>query len=285
MGRIISALPIPTGGRADVMIKCDQPGSVHNVIDFASQTVLELRVAEASSKEEGALSVLADTEARTSAVLPSWTPQLYPKYLSDLRDTQPTKGCSCETRMRDCPDDIIAAGNYDDEHKCINDKLFHPDEYIHSIPFGSIVERIISGNRIHPYHQHVYPFQLVFPYADDGSMTEMDSTYFQAGDWHDVFSSRSGNTFGQVIRFHTDVHFGRLMVHCHVLSHEDEGTMTQEYVGDPETTECSCSPFNDSSSARINLMIIIVGIFCVVALLIAFAIAIFYFMKRRKRTT
>jgi hypothetical protein len=43
----------------------------------------------------------------------------------------------------------------------VNDRQFDPDQFLHTISFGSIVERALSGVNKHPYHQHVYPFQIV----------------------------------------------------------------------------------------------------------------------------
>merc|ERR1712048_680956 len=51
-------------------------------------------------------------------------------------------------------------------------------------------------------------------------------------------------------RFMTDVHVGKMMVHCHVIPHEDTGAMSQEFIGDSSTTECSCDEYgtNDEKS-------------------------------------
>ena len=49
-----------------------------------------------------------------------------------------------------------------------------------------------------------------------------DTTYFQVGDWHDTIYDGSGES---TVRFYTDNFVGKMVVHCHVLEHEDQGMM------------------------------------------------------------
>ena len=85
----------------------------------------------------------------------------------------------------------------------------------HEFEVGTIQEWELLGVDGHPFHMHVNPFQLL---DDDG-----DSEYFQAGDWHDVLLVR--NTGDHSVRFQTDYFTGKVIIHCHILEHEDEGMM------------------------------------------------------------
>lgn len=206
--RSIESATIPTGGRADVMVRCSTAGT-YEFLDFENKTMLTVNVAGSTI---------------SSSDLSAWTPD-YPDYLADLTSTSSTNGCDCETAFRGC----------DDEDKtCVNGELFDKSVYIHTIEFGSVVEREIRGMNRHPYHQHVYPFQLVN--GVDNLSDDDENTYFQTGDWHDVISM---DTNGAVTaRYVADVHDGVLMLHCHILSHEDEGTMAQELVIDGGSCAC-----------------------------------------------
>jgi len=211
--RTITDAPIPPGGRADIMVQCATSGNF-TMTDFAGQTVMTLEVSDGDDD-------LAEEEG---VDLPSWTPA-YPDYLLDLQNAEVTDGCSCETQFLRCED-----GKF-----CVNGELFEEESYIHSIPFGSIVERSLLGMRQHPYHQHVHPFQIVENLRE---MNGRDSAYWKVGDWHDVWQSRSGEGILKM-RFPANVHLGRLMVHCHALDHEDEGTMSQEYISSSASCDCS----------------------------------------------
>merc|ERR1719230_1624746 len=67
---------------------------------------------------------------------------------------------------------------------------------------------------------HINPFQI------QGGLKATDhaiSTYYQAGDWHDVIMSPDAEDF--TVRFQTDKFAGEQVIHCHLLEHEDEGMM------------------------------------------------------------
>jgi len=205
--RTITSAQIPTGGRADVMVRCTS-GGTFTMRDYASQTVMTLAVSGSASSTE----------------LTSWVPT-YPNYLTDLRSSSVTTGCSCTTQIDGCFWDGI----------CINGRKMDEDFYVHTVPFGSIAERTLRGVNRHPYHQHVYPFQII---TNLDGMSTADANYFQVGDWHDVFFAESGRG-GMVTRYKADVHMGKMMVHCHILEHEDQGAMSQELIA-PASESCDC---------------------------------------------
>ena len=67
----------------------------------------------------------------------------------------------------------------------------------------------------HPAHIHVNHFQLV-------TIDASDAIYFQVGDWHDTIQDGSDDA---TVRMQTDTFTGGMIVHCHVLGHEDTGMM------------------------------------------------------------
>ena len=107
-------------------------------------------------------------------VFQAWQPAQIPAYLQPLTNAAISNGCSCQTRLGgQCQD---GAPN------CINGLGFDPHRFLHTVALGSVIERDLRGVNAHPYHQHVYPFQLV-DNVDDLTGTSAD--YFRLGDWHD----------------------------------------------------------------------------------------------------
>lgn len=209
--RLIGKAPVPTAGRADIMVRCDGPGEF-NVVAFDDREIL---MTLTSAAPEGDV-VLTE--------LTSDFPFDFPSYLTDLRLVNPTNGCSCETDM-----------GGDDE---INGMVYDPDLFIHTVALGSVVERELRGIDAHAYHQHVYPFQL----QDDlDGIDAEDGEYFKPGDYHDVLLIRSVQATR--VKYQALGHTGKIMVHCHRLIHEDKGMMSKEDVVDPaDGGTCQCTP-------------------------------------------
>lgn len=209
--RDVSSLPIPSGGRADIMVRCSDEGT-HIVQDFEGQTLMTVEVAGTD---------VGSTDLET------WSPE-YPAYLTSLTSTAPSDGCGCATVMEPCDSDR--------DKTCINQNLFDADVYVHTVEFGSVVERELNGVHKHPYHQHVYPFQLVS--GVEGLKDPDQDTYFKTGDWQDTLYVDVAPDQYVNVRYTADVHDGVVMVHCHMLNHEDLGAMAQELVVDGGSCEC-----------------------------------------------
>jgi len=207
--REIDFYPIPTGGRADIMIRCRKPGT-YQAKSYLGE-LFTLNVFEPSGEID------VSTPPTSNWDFPK------PSYLTDLRNTSPSPGCSCDTYMND---------------ERLNDLRFDKDVFLHTIALGSVVERTVTGLRDHPYHQHVYPFQLQEFY---GTSDAIDAKYFKVGDYHDSLSLYSQN--GALIRYLANNYKGRMVVHCHRLPHAERGMLSAELVVDPEDGGvCQCSP-------------------------------------------
>ena len=156
--RTITTAPIPTAGRADIMVRCPNAGSFA-ASDFSGNTILNIQVA---------------SSAVSPVDLPTWQPPEIPEYLLDLTQAAVSNGCSCTTRL--------GGGCTDGAPNCVNGLGFDPNRFLHTIALGSVIERDIRGINAHPYHQHVYPFQLV---DNVDALTGTSGDYFKLGDWHD----------------------------------------------------------------------------------------------------
>lgn len=200
--RSITKIRIFIGGRSDVMIRCGNVGNVNirNIQDDRRQGQSEAVIAT--------LVVSEDQSGLASTELEPWN-VVYPEYLQDLRTTPVSNGCSCTTRL---------------DNDAVNGLKFEYDQIMHQSYLGAVVERNIRSDR-HPYHQHVYPFQLVAGIDTDGGAGD----YYKVGDWHDTFA---GNA---IVRYQPQQFESKVMLHCHKLTHEDQ------YV-------CSCQSFQTKIS-------------------------------------
>jgi len=211
--RTITMAPIPVGGRADLMVRCSSAGT-YTVTTFDDKTTPTLTI-----KVSGA--------SLTATQLFPWKPK-YPPYLHSLRSTSPDSGCTCNSIFGRC------GGRF-----CINNVPHDDNESIHSIELGKVIERRSNPGR-HSYHQHVYPFQFI-GYSDSNQpdVAQEVKDYFKVGDWHDVIQipGLDGNIR---MRYHPREHLGLVMVHCHRLTHEDQGMMSWEYVYEGKEGRCDC---------------------------------------------
>jgi len=82
------------------------------------------------------------------------------------------------------------------------------------IPLGAIQEWEVEGMDMHPLHLHVNPYQIQ-NIGDDG--------YYMEGDWHDTCLTITTDPVR--IRLNPDRFTGKMITHCHILEHEDNGMM------------------------------------------------------------
>lgn len=79
---------------------------------------------------------------------------------------------------------------------------------------NTVYEMDLEGTTDHPFHMHAYPVQVVTPGGCGNDFVE--------GEFYDTIS---GNIPVCTVRFNTSYFGGKIMIHCHVLRHEDKGVM------------------------------------------------------------
>ena len=220
--RTIALARVPAGGRADVMVCCAAAGET--VVTAEGRAIARLRV-------EGA--------AQASGPLPSWTPAR-PPYLADLGAESADERCRCGTHMGMC------FPQWGEGERCINGRPWLASEYLHVAPLGVLQERTLTNLHEHPYHQHIYPFQLT------GGFNDTD--YFRKGDWHDTWQDADLPSEAEgLIRYRPLDYSGRMLLHCHWLQHQDDGMMASEHVTDETDAStgqptgaagCACEAFS-----------------------------------------
>jgi len=221
--RRLKEFPVPTAGRADIMIRCTADVKF-DVTQFGNDPLMTI-------DSTGGSPVIDVGSLKPATENFMWE---FPDYLQDVQYENVTDpDCSCTTAF---------TGGL-----TVNFRKWVKNEAVHTIEFGQLVERKLEGIHVHPYHQHVYPFQLTggFGPTDEGSDSTKDPThggYFKNGDWHD--NIRSPNQREATIKYRANVHNGKLMLHCHRLVHEDLGMMSQEDVVDNGKCKCNVNANN-----------------------------------------
>jgi len=107
---------------------------------------------------------------------------------------------------------------------------------------GTVQELEVTGVAAHPLHIHVDPYQITaMPAASyyDG--------YFAVGDWHDTLMIDTLGGGSVTVRMQTDRFTGKMVVHCHILEHEDEGMMAFFNITGDEGTGYSSASALDST--------------------------------------
>jgi FtsP/CotA-like multicopper oxidase with cupredoxin domain len=99
--------------------------------------------------------------------------------------------------------------------RTVNGAKWDVDTPAFTLPADAVQEWSIKGAGNHPFHLHVYHFQALAGCGGD----------FEEGEYYDTMA---GNC---AVRFDLDAatsspYEGRTIMHCHILSHEDQGAMT-----------------------------------------------------------
>jgi len=237
------SMPIPPGGRADFMVRCNKAGGTTRFEALSRRNVLIVNCVEdddANSTTPASLDVEEDAAPvgalvqRSATPLTPWrkTSSDLPDYLQAVDKVAASDGCTCETVFN----------GYDDTSR-VNGRTYRPgNNFMHTTYLGAVVERSLKGMDEHSYHQHVYPYQLIdFPYQDSNKGNE----FFKIGDWHDTYLDQDQKGGPVTIRYKTTDIPGKIMVHCHNTLHADSGMMQKEYVRNVEEgSRCQCEIFD-----------------------------------------
>ena len=103
----------------------------------------------------------------------------------------------------------------------VNDIVWDPDDPIGTIGFDQVHEWTMLGTGTHPFHIHLYHMQIV---------TSGGCGAHEEGEYYDTISAPEDC----VVRFITADFGQRCVLHCHVLLHEDNGSMAWVNVTGPD---------------------------------------------------
>lgn len=235
---ITKNLPVPPGGRADLMVRCNNVGTTKfSALSRDTMTLVSKSSAASAEDSDGTRDsnvIVSSRQANSTVPLVSWSPANLPDYLQTVQEVPATPGCSCSIKM----------DGYDDTSR-INGEMYRPgNNFMHTSFLGAVVERQLTGMHKHSYHQHIYPFQLVSGFQE--------TEYFHLGDWHDSLLDKSQQA-KWLIRYQTTNLPGKMMVHCHNAKHADQGMLAKEYIRDVggDVGTCVCDHFGPISGQGI----------------------------------
>ncbi|MBL4710137.1 MAG: multicopper oxidase family protein [Flavobacteriales bacterium] len=130
----------------------------------------------------------------------------------DIKDSEIV---NMENPRRTSFDLVVAATDKDTTKYMINNQAFEsyliPDTLIEGTAEVWIVRT--SNNIPHPYHIHINPFQV----------TEIGGREVNPPMWKDVVMASENQSLK--IRSRYQKYIGDFVIHCHILSHEDQGMM------------------------------------------------------------
>ncbi|KAG2481838.1 hypothetical protein HYH03_019196, partial [Edaphochlamys debaryana] len=162
------------------------------------------------------LTVTASPSSSAPPTLTPWKP-CRPYYLQDLRNL----AVQARRTVSLAPD-------------AINNLKYDPANPQFNFTIKTVQEWGITNVNAHPFHLHISPFQLVNQVPTGGP-----ANWFALGDWQDTLASGNATNQGGIIvdltypspccfnpsiRFRTEF-VGKVIVHCHILTHEDAGAM------------------------------------------------------------
>jgi len=144
--------------------------------------------------------------------------------------------------------------------RTINGSKFDMNVPTFTIPTGQVQDWTIKGAGAHPFHLHVYHFQM------NGACGS-----FEDGEYYDTLAGSPCSTRFDLNPTTSSVYDGTTAMHCHILDHEDQGAMGWSDVQggmappafpDPtfrELYQCvsapppiSCSAYVDRTSCNAN---------------------------------
>ena len=181
-----NSINLSGASRADLAVRC----SADSTISVQGTVVAKIYADE---------TIVADTTVgpySNGATGNTWS-ALRPSYLRDLRGVG-----SVEKRT-------VNMGA-----RTINGSKFNPSVPTFAIQSGNVQEWTIKGAAAHPYHQHVYHFQMKGACSD-----------FEDGEYYDTLAASPCLTRFDLNPATSSVYDGSTMMHCHILDHEDQGAM------------------------------------------------------------
>lgn len=227
-------LELGPGYRADVMVKApSKPGATYDLYKLPSSlqlTALDALGEDATASLDGAQLVAVvrvtgadcDRDPTCHSTLPTGA---LPAPLEPVRVVSPER--------RQVEFSFAAGPKF-----MINDRCYDPDEVHEDFRLTKgrneewILRNVTSGP--HPFHIHVNAFQVMNP---NGSF----------GPWKDtviVPPMKDGKPGELRIRTRIERFTGRFVLHCHILTHEDQGMMQLVEVRDrwPSAEEAAADP-------------------------------------------
>ena len=252
--RTVSYMYIPSGARAEVLIRCNAPaGSKFDLLNSPDDTPVGTGLnGNGNVPVQKVMSLVIkdgkpDEKLNSKACKP-----LRPAYAADLRDSA-LAPLNVKVEIDPIP---TFTGTPPGIGCSMSGEAFDFNQNPYNLPIGSVVEWQVERLSAHPLHTHINPFQIqkIGPEMLRPN-TSLDGGWFEAGDYHDTFllpmvlGANATNPTLVPLRLQPGPYAGYTVAHCHFLQHEDSGCMHMMQYTCPEGAEVlSEMPFTCSES-------------------------------------
>ena len=233
--RTVSYMHLPSGGRAQVLIRCNAPaGSNFDLVTSRENTPAGSGISGDSNIAVQKLMSIAmvdgspDKDLKTKSCTP-----LRPAYAADLRDSAIVQ-YNVTAKFDPIPD---FTGTPPGIGCSMSGEAFNSEQKPYALEIGTVVEWQFARLAAHPLHTHINPFQIqdISP-AVLRANTSLDGGWFEVGDYYDTllmpmldFNATSPRLIP--LRLQPGEYAGYTVTHCHFLQHEDAGCMHMlEYI-------------------------------------------------------
>jgi hypothetical protein len=247
--RAIDKVHLASGNRADVALRCKCIGK-----QSCSTHLVSAATKPGQDKDKDLLESIADAVLGADKVIVQYLLRLdiedgtpapalplfkvkRPCYLADLRSVAVPKSNQGRIELMNPGDwKLQYAPSLFGGSATGQSMLMMNEKPMATINVGEVYEWYLRGpqNTIfkdnnqeglsnHPFHLHVIPYQI--------ASIESEDAYFQPGDWHDTLLHPSGQA---MVKLQTDRFTGHMIMHCHILDHEDLGMMSHMMVNGRE---------------------------------------------------
>ena len=227
--RSVSYMHVPSGGRAQVLIRCNAPaGTMLDVITGRENTPAGSGISGDSNIAVQKLMsiVVEDGSPDKDLKAKSCTP-LRPSYAADLRDAA-LKEYKVTPSVDPIPD---FTGTPPGIGCSMSGEAFNSSQVPYNLEIGTVTEWRFSRLGAHPLHTHINPFQIqnISPGVLRAN-TSLDGGWFESGDYYDTFlipmlGFNATNPLAIPLRLQPGQYAGYTVTHCHFLQHEDAGCM------------------------------------------------------------
>lgn len=248
-------LVLGPGYRSDVLVQFDQPGTYalrdlpfSNTRNSIQASLAAALGGAAGQRPASTIAVVEVGGATASAVLPTdgelsgrVPPELAPIEDQEIGDAgQPRQALAFTMGWRRCFDDgscdPASCSPNPGDFRCrprfmvndmanipgpvpANDRVYTPGRQPRTLRLNRASEWVLTGTGVrHPFHIHVNPFQM--ERREPNAAGQLDRKRV----WKDtVLLPIWGERIA--LRSRQTVHTGKFVLHCHILSHEDQGMM------------------------------------------------------------
>ena len=197
--RNVESAILASGNRADLMVRCSEPGFYFLISTPIRGTILDANTSNTLGPGGGNLmginpcaqgllaDILVTANNENETVLDS-LPSFQPPRPPMLRNTTDEEVAALPFNVTIKKQDIMLTDRRDETflnpaQMCfVNGKVFSESEAAYTTTLGSLNEFRVAGIIQHPFHQHINSFQI----ALEGNEPDLYGGWFQDGDWHDT---------------------------------------------------------------------------------------------------